>query len=51
MTAGVVRVGETVRRPRSPASAFTALLLSQLALAGFDGAPGTSATTISTATS
>ena len=39
MTAGVVRIGETVRRPRSPASAFTALLLSQLALAGFDGAP------------
>jgi len=39
MTTGVVRVGETVRRPRSPASAFTALLLSHLARAGFDGAP------------
>jgi Phosphotransferase enzyme family len=39
MTAGVVRIGETVRRPSSSASAFTASLLSHLARAGFDGAP------------
>ena len=35
MTPGVVRVGETVRRPVSP---FAVLLLSHLASAGFDGA-------------
>ena len=39
LTAGVVRIGETVRRPRSPASPFTAMLLSHLARAGFDGSP------------
>jgi hypothetical protein len=39
LTAGVVRIGETVRRPSSSASAFTATLLSHLARAGFDGAP------------
>ena len=39
LTAGVVRIGETVRRPRSSASPFTAMLLSHLARAGFDGAP------------
>lgn len=36
LTAGVVRIGDTVRRPSAP---FTATLLSHLALAGFDGAP------------
>jgi hypothetical protein len=39
LTAGVVRVGDTVRRPRSPASEFTAELLRELAEAGFGGAP------------
>jgi phosphotransferase family enzyme len=39
LTAGVVRIGATVRRPRSPASPFTARLLTHLARAGFDGAP------------
>ena len=36
LTTGVVRIGETVRRPSSP---FTMTLLSHLAEAGFDGAP------------
>lgn len=36
LTAGVVKVGETVRRPKS---ALTGMLLSHLAEAGFDGAP------------
>ena len=36
LTAGVVRIGGTVRRPHSP---FTMTLLSHLAAAGFDGAP------------
>jgi len=36
LTAGVVRVGATVRRPASP---FTVTLLSHLARAGFDGVP------------
>ncbi|MEV6932722.1 phosphotransferase [Dactylosporangium sp. NPDC051485] len=39
LTAGIVRIGETVRRPVSSASAFTATVLSHLARAGFDGAP------------
>jgi hypothetical protein len=39
LTAGVVRVVDTVRRPRSPASEFTAELLRELAEAGFGGAP------------
>ncbi|MEV6847383.1 phosphotransferase [Actinoplanes sp. NPDC051411] len=39
MTAGVVRIDETVRRPSSPASAFTASLLSHLGRGGFEGAP------------
>jgi Ser/Thr protein kinase RdoA (MazF antagonist) len=39
LTAGVVRIGATVRRPASSASAFTAALLTHLAAAGFDGAP------------
>ena len=39
MTPGVVRVGETVRRPMSPASRFTAMLLAHLAGEGFDGVP------------
>jgi hypothetical protein len=39
LTAGVVRIGETVRRPGSGASPFTATFLSHLARAGFDGAP------------
>jgi Ser/Thr protein kinase RdoA (MazF antagonist) len=38
-TAGVVRVGDTVRRPATAASAFIATLLSHLAAEGFDGAP------------
>jgi hypothetical protein len=36
LTSGVVKVGGTVRRPASP---FAAMLLSHLALVGFDGAP------------
>jgi len=39
LTPGVVRVGETVRRPRSSASAFTATLLSYLAAARLGGGP------------
>jgi hypothetical protein len=39
MTPGVVKVGETVRRPMPPASWFAAMVLSQLASAGFEGAP------------
>ncbi|GIE32629.1 hypothetical protein Ait01nite_056740 [Actinoplanes italicus] len=37
LTAGVFRVGDTMRRPRSPASEFVRTLLSELADAGFDG--------------
>jgi hypothetical protein len=39
LTPGVVRVGDTVRRPVSPASRFTATLLTHLAGEGFEGAP------------
>jgi hypothetical protein len=39
LTAGVVRVGDTVRRPASAASAFTARFLAHLQAQGFDGAP------------
>lgn len=39
LTPGVVRVGGTVRRPVSPASRLAAMLLSHLAVEGFDGAP------------
>lgn len=39
LTPGVVRVGDTVRRPASPASAFVAELLALLAERGFTGAP------------
>ncbi|WP_433283046.1 phosphotransferase [Micromonospora sp. CA-244673] len=39
LTAGVVRVGDTVRRPASPASRFVARLLVHLAKTGFDGCP------------
>ncbi|GHD75975.1 hypothetical protein GCM10010317_091590 [Streptomyces mirabilis] len=39
ITAGVVRVGETVRRPPTPASGFVADLLVLLERRGFDGAP------------
>jgi hypothetical protein len=39
LSAGVVRIGDTVRRPGSPASPFTATLLAHLARAGFDGCP------------
>ncbi|MGR6321442.1 phosphotransferase [Micromonospora soli] len=39
LTAGVVRVGDTVRRPASPASRFVARLLTHLAKKGFDGCP------------
>jgi hypothetical protein len=35
----VVRVGDTVRRPRQPASTAVHALLQHLELAGFDGAP------------
>ncbi|MFE9693225.1 phosphotransferase [Micromonospora sp. NPDC005806] len=39
LTAGVVRVGDTVRRPASSASRFVARLLTHLAQTGFDGCP------------
>ncbi|MFC8618160.1 phosphotransferase [Micromonospora purpureochromogenes] len=39
LTAGVARVGDTVRRPASPASRFVARLLTHLAKTGFDGCP------------
>ncbi|WP_042391699.1 phosphotransferase family protein [Streptacidiphilus carbonis] len=39
ITAGVVRVGATVRRPAAHSSAFTARLLLHLEAEGFDGAP------------
>lgn len=39
ITAGIVRVGETVRRPATPASRFVADLLVLLERGGFDGAP------------
>ncbi|MEJ0012069.1 MAG: phosphotransferase [Bauldia sp.] len=39
MTSGVVRVGETVRRPQTPNSDFVRRLLRHLAANGFDGAP------------
>jgi hypothetical protein len=39
LTAGVARVGGTVRRPASPSSRFSAMLLSHLTKEGFDGAP------------
>lgn len=39
LTPGVVKVGGTVRRPVSPASRLTAMVLSHLAAEGFDGAP------------
>ncbi|GHJ55983.1 hypothetical protein Nm8I071_52900 [Nonomuraea sp. TT08I-71] len=39
LTAGVVRVGDTVRRPASPTSGFVARLLAHLAGTGFDGCP------------
>lgn len=39
LTGGVVRVGDTVRRPASPASRFVARLLTHLARGGFDGCP------------
>ena len=38
-TAGVVRIGDTVRRPPGPQSEFVAALLRGLRLAGFDAAP------------
>ncbi len=38
-TAGVVRIGDTVRRRRSPASAFVADLLGHVHAAGFHGCP------------
>lgn len=41
LTAGVVRVGPTVRRPASPASPFVSRLLTHLAKRGFDGCPNT----------
>ncbi len=39
VTAGVVRVGDTVRRPPTPNSDFVRRLLQHLAARGFDGAP------------
>jgi Phosphotransferase enzyme family len=39
VTPGVVRVGDTVRRPAGPRSHFVHQLLDHLASAGFDGAP------------
>lgn len=39
ITGGVVRIGETVRRPRSEASGFVAELLGVLLKRGFGGAP------------
>jgi Ser/Thr protein kinase RdoA (MazF antagonist) len=39
VTAGVVRVGETLRRPRQPNSAFVRALLAHLEGQGFDAAP------------
>lgn len=39
LTAGVVRLGDTVRRPISSSSPFVARLLTHLAKCGFDGAP------------
>lgn len=39
VTVGVVRVGDTVRRPRQEQSAFVAAYLQHLERAGFDGAP------------
>jgi Ser/Thr protein kinase RdoA (MazF antagonist) len=39
VTEGVVRIGDTVRRPHQPSSEFVAAFLEQLGSAGFDGAP------------
>ena len=39
-TAGVVRVGDTVRRPTGPHSPFVHDLLRHLEAVGFGGAPG-----------
>lgn len=39
LTAGVVRIGDTVRRPVTLSSPFVARLLTHLATIGFDGAP------------
>lgn len=39
VTVGVVRIGDTVRRPRSGASGFVAAYLAHLESVGFDGAP------------
>ena len=39
VTEGVVRVGDTVRRPHQDSSQFVATYLQRLADAGFDGAP------------
>jgi hypothetical protein len=39
VTGGVVRVGETVRRPQSPNASFVHRLLEHLGLATFDAAP------------
>lgn len=39
LTAGVVRIGDTVRRPTKASSLFSARLLTHLANVGFDGAP------------
>jgi hypothetical protein len=39
VTAGVVRIGDTVRRPHQPSSEFVAAFLEHLASVGFDAAP------------
>ena len=44
-TPGVVRVGNTVRRPVGPNSSFVHHLLHYLEDVGFEGAPGFSAST------
>ena len=39
LTSGVVRIGDTVRRPATSSSSFLSRLLTHLARNGFDGAP------------
>ena len=39
VTEGVVRIGDTVRRPHGPHSGYVRELLDQLERSGFDGAP------------
>ncbi|MBE7188596.1 MAG: aminoglycoside phosphotransferase family protein, partial [Jatrophihabitans endophyticus] len=39
VTVGVVRIGDTVRRPRSDVSGYVQAYLTHLETVGFDGAP------------